>query len=161
MAEKRHLPVLNSKASAEDEAPRVGAFGWALLGALSIFVLFLPLGMLGLWASTAITRLFGGTLPQGYAQASILGLLGAFPLVFSFAVASFGGAGLVGRYSPTSRWSLSSIAGLLAAMLVVAVAAAQGALRPYPIAILVFAILGVVAGLSGYVGGRFGRRFRA
>jgi hypothetical protein len=140
MNAKRHLPVLREPS--ENDGPRWSSAQWAFAGALGIFLLWLPLAMVGLW----ISRISG---------VFVLG-----PLLVSFSLAAFFGAALVGRYESNHRRSTPVFAGLLASLGIVLLAAVQGALRPLAMVVLVQVVLGFFAAIFAYWGGRWGERFR-
>jgi len=160
MTAKRHLPVLPT--SSRDEGPNLTAVQWVLLGALVVFVLFLPLGMLGLWASSRVVVALETPVPQSESGAwAFRSTLAILPLLAAFALSTWGGAAVVGRYASGGRASLPTYAGLLAATLIVALAFVQGALRPLPILGVALSVLLVLAAVFSSWGGRIGRRFRA
>lgn len=140
MNAKRHLPVLRDPS--ENDGLRLSSVTWVFVGAFGIFLLWLPLSMVGLWVSR-ISGLF------------VLG-----PLLLSFGLATFFGAALVGRYESNRRRDIPVFAGLLAALGIVLLAALQGALRPLPFALVVFVVLAVLVAIFAYLGGRWGERFR-
>lgn len=160
MSAKRHLPVLSSNSALE--GPSLSNLQWGLLGALSIFACSLPLGVVGLWGSFALSKWLGhdasGAWQGSHPAQSFLTIL---PLVFSFAIASFGGATLVGRFALGSRATLPIYSGLLAALLIVVLASLQGALRPHGLAAVVLLVLALVSSVFAALGGHVGRKFRA
>jgi hypothetical protein len=121
---------------------------------------FLPLGMLGLFATALIQSWFYEAISTVWRGLFSVGLL-----LLSFATASFFGAALLGRYASGYRPRWSIYAGLLAAHAIVALTVVQGALRPIglrPLGALlsVLAVLALVAVFSAFFGGRWGYRRR-
>lgn len=161
MAEKRHLPVIGS--GSRDEGPRLAPLEWVLVGSLCILLLFMPLGLLGLWVSLGLSRPSASTEGQPGLLTNLVwlrSLITILPLLASFALAAFTGSAVVGRFAAGAKRGLPTYAGLLAAVLVVALAYVQGALRPPLLLGIVLSILLLLGGVFSRWGGAFGLKFR-
>jgi hypothetical protein len=174
MAERRHLPIAGQSRApepgslpdpmADEERP---PWHWSGIGAVLIFVLWLPLAMVGQWVSG---RLVGALLPPGseaelaayMAAASggkrlLLAAASVGPLALGFAVACVAGGALVGRHGGAAGRKEATVAGLAAASTAWALTAAASGLGASWFLWPPIALLG---SLFGWAGGVVGLRLR-
>ncbi|MGC4065631.1 MAG: hypothetical protein QM784_13485 [Polyangiaceae bacterium] len=157
MSAKRHLPVL--KNSDGSEIPVRSAGYVVFLGALSIFVSWLPLGVLGLWATQALVSepsMSGRSGPIDPAR----GLVQILPLLLAFAAACTVGGALVGRLATTRHLRLAVLSGPLASFGLVLLVYAQGALRPQGFALAVLLALVPISAVFAWIGAILARKSR-
>jgi hypothetical protein len=154
MNAKRHLPVLRDPS--ENDGPKLSKVEQVLVGALGIFLLWLPLVMVGLFTASRLVR-FLPDLSKGLVSSFVT--LG--PVLMSFALSSFFGGALVGRYGVRRSDRFPVYSGWVAVVGIVGLGTVQGALRPFGFALLVFGVLALLSTIFTYFGGRWGKRFRA
>jgi MFS family permease len=175
-APKRRLPILSSSGggggpsgsgsgAGPDEEQDRPAWHWSGIGVVAIFLAWLPLAML---AGFLIVLLAAGEVddPQrsGGAGASIflVILMVGLPLL-TFAIASFAGGFMVGRFGGRAGKKEATVAGFTAAAVAWAMAAAQPFTDPGPGALvwsIILVLLAAVGMSAAYVGGRSGLRRR-
>jgi hypothetical protein len=152
MAEKRHLNVM-VEPTAVEHVPARSSAQWVLLGVVLVVVLWLPLAMLGLWLSRALTL--------GHSGGGLRQLCGILPIVGSFAAATYLGGLVVVRFGPAASGPVNSLlTGGLAGVLVTSLATAAGALRPWPVGVVAYTTLILVGAVAAAGGGRHGRKMR-
>jgi hypothetical protein len=154
MAAKRHLPVLKNQDVSEVPV-RSNAYV-VFLGALSIFVSWLPLGVLGLWATQALAE--AGATHAGGGMGPGQGLLSVLPLLTSFALACGAGGAIVAWLAASTPLRLALLAGPVATSGLVLLVYVQGALRPHGLAISVWLVLLPISSLFAAIGARLGRK---
>jgi hypothetical protein len=161
MDDKRHLNVISASAT-EDTVPTWSAERWIVLGAILIVVVWLPLGMLSLWVSGWVRLGVERMTPWFTDWPTLVGLLqllaAILPVVGSFALAAYLGGITAVRFGPLRRPYQPALAGALAGVLVVSLAAAGGALRPWLLGVAATATLISIGSGAAACGGRWGRR---
>lgn len=145
-----HLPVVQSAGGDEDDDEQKPPWQWAVLGCMATFFAWLPIA----GVTVALTR---GVVLAGPSTLT-LGLVGAAHAL-GFALATFLGGLLVGRFGGTSGPREASIGGALAASSAFVLLIGQ---VPARIALLLAIVLPVLAlGLGvGRLGGRAGVALR-
>lgn len=172
---RRHLPIAGQRPAPEpgtvpsptedeDRPP----WHWSGIGAVLIFVFWLPLAMVGQWVSA---RLVAASTPDG-SQAQLdafvsgasagtrasLALMTVGPLALSFLIASAAGGAMVGRFGGQAGRREAAVAGLVAASTAWALTAAgPGGLSATWVLWPPLALMGTLASLGG---GIFGLRLR-
>lgn len=147
---KRRLPVL--KASDEPEADDRSPWHWAVLGAVAIFVVWLPLAA---GAASLGQRWLAAVDP-----ASVSGALRARLVVvhaLAFALACVAGGLLVRRYGARTKTREPFVSGVLAALIAWVLAVTQGAsTAPLFSWIVLLVVVASIGGFAGALGGRIG-----
>ncbi len=157
MAEKRHLNVIAAAAPDEEAMPSRSRLRWIVVGGLSVVVTWLPLAMLGLWLSRALTQ----GVNWANSSAWLRQLCGLLPIVGSFALAATLGGLLVVRFGPAARGGANALlTGGLSGALVTSLAAVGGVLRPWPLGAAAYISLMLVGAAAAAGGGWQGRRLR-
>lgn len=140
----------------EDRPP----WHWAAIGAVAIFLAWLPLAA---GANALVARLVGDLPPgeppgAGHARAAVaLNAVG-------FVVAAMAGGALVGRFGGRAGTKEAAAAGFFASATAWALAAAQPGQGPGPGALAwatILVAIGSIGTLAAYAGARFGLRGRA
>jgi tRNA-(ms[2]io[6]A)-hydroxylase len=147
---KRRLPLLPKDEVADESDAERPPWHWSAIGAVAIFVIWLPLTFL-----TAVLgkRLLGDAAdPAAASLAARFGLAAANLLVF--ALASFGGGALVGRFGGKAGLKEATVAGLATAAIAWATIAAQGVALTLGVSMLVVLVtIGAgAARIGGFVG---------
>lgn len=166
----RRLPVLQNTSPEDEEAARRPIWQWVGLGALLVFALWLPLAVVALWTGAGLTaHRLGGTGTEAierflaHADAGDRILLAAStlaPVLGSFFLAAVLGGAILGRFGTRTRPRHAALAGGGAAALATGLAAAGGALSPWPIALVSFCVLAGTGVAGGGLGGKWGARRR-
>lgn len=159
--ERVRLPVVGSPAPPEPGDEERPPWHWSAIGAVAIFLAWLPLAA----GATYLAARSIDAPPPG--EAAILSLRARALMVGShvlaFAIASFAGGFLVGRFGGKAGTKEATVAGLFAATLAWALAAAQpGGAGPGAVAwaLILGAVVAIGAG-AARVGGRVGVRGRS
>ncbi len=158
--ERVHLPVLGSAPPEPGDEERP-PWHWSAIGAVAIFLAWLPLAA---GASYLAARSLEAAPPGEVATLSLRAralMVGSHAL--AFALASFAGGFLVGRFGGKAGPKEAAAAGLFAATLAWALAAAQpGGAGPGAIAwaLILAAVVAIGAG-AAWAGGRVGLRGRS
>jgi len=173
MATRRQLPILNQKMAPpagegpglEGEAEDRPPWHWAAIGALLVFVLWLPLAMVGQWAARGLVAVPGGSpaeveaflagasaATRGRVMAAMMG-----PPLVAFGAACAGGGAIVGRHGGKAGAREAAVGGLSAATVAWGLTTAQSGLGATWALWLPLALL--AAGFA-YGGGRWGERAR-
>ncbi|RYE94208.1 MAG: hypothetical protein EOO75_02565 [Myxococcales bacterium] len=174
MAARRQLPILRQPAAppagtvpAPDDPDERPPWHWSAIGAVLIFATWLPLAMVGQWASR---RLVGWLAPAG-SQAELTARLAAassgeraavqaatvLPPLLAFAAACLAGAALVGRFGHRAGVREAAVAGVVATSTAWALTAAGDGLGATWMLWPPMALLGLAL---GWLGGRIGWRLR-
>jgi tRNA-(ms[2]io[6]A)-hydroxylase len=162
--EKRRLPILQPR---DDDGEQRPAWHWAVIGAVAILLLWIPLSMLTQWmARRSIERAGVGDdaaalealSPSQRLWLSLLVVVG--PLA-ALAIAGLFGGMLVGRFGGAAGKNEATLAGALAAVAaVLAVAFQTLASSGLATFLLTAAVVGVTAALSARGGAALGARWR-
>jgi tRNA-(ms[2]io[6]A)-hydroxylase len=151
--QKRRLPVLGS--SPPDDVPDAErpAWHWSAIGAVAIFLVWLPLAA---GAAALAARIASGD--QGAARP------GAHLAIFAlhaggFALACLAGGYFIGRFGGKAGRREASVSGLAAATVAWALGIATTGLAWAP-ALVVLVLLASMGAVAGGIGGGFGRRHR-
>ncbi len=174
MAARRQLPILHQPAApaagtvpAPDDPDERPPWHWSAIGALLIFVSWLPLGMVAQWATALLVPVLvpGSSLAEvskALASATperrvLLSMsLAAMPLL-GFVAACLVGGGLVGRFGGKAGVREAAVAGVVAASTAWALTAAGVGLGSTWMLWPPIALVGLGA---GWLGGRLGVRAR-
>jgi hypothetical protein len=142
----RRLPVIKALDGEDAEAAARSPRQWVLLGALLLFVLFLPGSLLGLWLGGRLAHAVAQN--TGYAPAFL-----ALPVLVMLVASAWSAGAITGRFGVRTRRHHGAALGALGAVLVLTVALVLAA--PAAIPARVFITIGLVLGL-GALGAWFG-----
>ena len=151
---KRRLPVLSSKG--EDDAPERPPWPWSLIGGVAIVIAWLTMAAL-------VNAVLARTVLAGGATGALPAVALVAANVSAFALASFAGGYLVGRFGGTAKVREAGVAGLYAAAVGCAMAIGQRApgadagVLGWVLVVIVVAALGAGGAAAG---GRLGLRKR-
>jgi hypothetical protein len=157
MPAKRHLPVLKNSDFSEEPVRSDGYV--VFLGALSIFVSWLPLCVLGLWATQTFLLDGNPSAPRSALEPG-RGVVQILPLLLAFALACVAGGALVGRLAAAKPLRLALLSGPLASLGLVLLVDVQGALRPQGLALSVLLTLLPISAAFAGIGARLARKSR-
>jgi hypothetical protein len=159
----RRLPVFSSSAD-EDERP---AWQWTGVGVIFVYAIWMPLSMAGTWVSTRfIGRTFGDApqeelthlVTEAPAATRIgLGLVTLALPMACYAFACWAAGALIGRFGGRVTPRHATVAGVLSALLAVAMIVPTSRSGASSAALLLLVPIG---GLAAWLGGRFGVRLR-
>lgn len=119
---KRRLPLLPKDEVADESDVERPPWHWSAIGTVAIFVIWLPLTFL---TAALGKHLLGEAAEPGAASPSALLSLAAVNLLV-FALASFGGGALVGRFGGKAGLKEATVAGFATAAIAGATIATQG-----------------------------------
>jgi hypothetical protein len=149
----RRLTVINAPTGEDAEAAARPAWSWVLIGGVLVVIFFLPASLAGLWLGARLS----GHFAENEAAAR---LAGAVPQIAAFALASWCGGALVGRFGGSTRPRHGLTAGALGASF----AFVPSLLGRVPSSVAVALGGGLVliglGSLLGWVGARYGIRRR-
>ena len=162
MAEgKRHLPVLPSSAGAGGGGAASGGdpeeqdrttWHWAAIGAVAVFLVWLPLAAL---AAYALRGVIEADAASGETRVLVLVVNGV-----AFAFACFVGGFLVGRYGNRAGIQQATAAGVLAATVAWTMAWVSGPVPGILLWAVVLVVLASIGGAAARLGGGLGLRRR-
>ena len=151
---KRHLPLLPKAEVADESDMERPPWHWSAIGTVAIFVIWLPL--------TFLTAVLGRRLLGDAAEPAAASLAARFGLaalnLLVFALASFGGGALVGRFGGKAGLKEATVAGFATAAIAWATIAAQGVTLMLAAAML--AVLITIGAGAARVGGFVGLKQR-
>ncbi|HEY4122798.1 MAG TPA: hypothetical protein VGM56_33270 [Byssovorax sp.] len=154
---KRRLPLLQPSEAATDEQEADEArppWHWSVLGAVLVFLAWLPLAML-VNGPLAAALLPGGGAPGEGPPASIVALN-----VAAFAVAALLAGGFVTRVGADTEPRHAAFGGAGAAAVAWAIGAAGANARTLAVLALALPVLAGLGAGGAYLGGRVGQRWR-
>jgi hypothetical protein len=143
-APKRRLPMLAKTEVADESDEDRPPWHWSAIGAAAIFLAWLPLAYI---VNGPLGGLFNGGL---VAKIAAVGLN-----IAAFAIASFGGGYLIGRFGGKAGVKEATVCGVAAAAVAWALAAAQ-ARSGLLVWIMLLTGMAMIGAGSSRVGGRFG-----
>lgn len=163
MSQRRHLSVIATSAEPERVPARTSGH-WVLLGVLLVVATWLPLGVFGLWISRLTVRVldwgFSPAVAASHGGGPSSVLAAVLPVLGSFALSAYLGGMVVIRFGSARSMSSALLTGGLSGALVASLAAAGGALHPWPVGVAAYITLILVGAIAGLGGGRRGRRLR-
>jgi hypothetical protein len=119
---KRRLPLLPRAEAADESDIERPPWHWSAIGAVAIFVLWLPLAFL---TAALGKRLLAEAPDEGAAPPSAFLTVAGLNLL-AFALASFGGGALVGRFGNSAGRKEATVAGLATAAIAWVMIVLQG-----------------------------------
>jgi tRNA-(ms[2]io[6]A)-hydroxylase len=153
---KRKLPLLPKVEVAEESDEERPPWHWSAIGAVAIFVLWLPLTFL---TAALGKHLLAGATDPGEAHPSAHLAIAGLNLL-AFALAALGGGALVGRFGATAGLKEATVAGFATGSIAWATIAFQGAWLPLWTAGALLVLLAVTGAGASRAGGWLGLRGR-
>ncbi|HMA92440.1 MAG TPA: hypothetical protein VKP30_07125 [Polyangiaceae bacterium] len=158
MTERRHLPVVGNADEGESSLQRSNS-QWIWAGAGLIIALSLPLSMLGLWGSRALSALLLHFDVVRH-SAGLMHLATLLPVLASYSLAAYLGGLIVVRWGGLTGVRKLVLMGATAGTVLATLAAAAGSLRPWQLGAVAYVTLIVVGAGSAAGAGLSGRRAR-
>lgn len=152
MSGKRRLPVVQSPGGGDSsDEPERAPWQWVAFGAGAIFVAWLPLSAIALALAARVSSRFDLDDSAQLARASV-----AIGVIYSVAIAlgAVGGGFLVGRWGSRVGVRHAALAGMVAAIVAIALSCVSSGFAARSL------LVAVVAVPMASAGGRLGRRAR-